>query len=66
MLKGLIGLRCGNTKGYPEGLETKHVILLSFVPQCMCHFKMLVPEWQMSFNFQTTLIYELWLPTVIY
>lgn len=57
MLKELIGPRCGTRKGYPEGLETKNVILLSFVPDYMCHFKILVPEWQTSFNFQTTLIY---------
>lgn len=57
MLEELIGHRYGTRKGYPEGLETNHVILLSFVSDHMHHFKILVPEWQMSFNFQTTLIY---------
>lgn len=57
MIKELIGLTCGNSKGYPEGLEAKQVILLSFVPDHMRHFKILVLEWQTSFNFQATLIY---------
>lgn len=32
MLNELIGHRWGKTQGYPEGLETKHVLLLRFVP----------------------------------
>ena len=54
MLKELIGPRFGTRKGYPEGLETKHVILLTLIPDHMSHFEILVPEWQMSFNFQTS------------